>query len=214
MKSKEFTRQESDDQLIGQLKQLEQTALSEETASCQVCGAELREGSRLVAYAFRPADEPTFEIGHLKCTDDRRVPTECVTLGVRELVIAGRVGQCSDVAMQSSWPVLLAPEPLVVSPESTTAAVPVSGAARFRRPPEESDACRAVGVETTSDTKLQPWQRPVVVKCDEPDGEGDDRTTARESGKELHSVRADAASVLPDGEESSWPVGNELGGDR
>jgi hypothetical protein len=43
-----------------------------------------------------------FQVGYVVCGDkDHEFPEE-YTLGVRELVVAGRVGWCSDGAMQSS----------------------------------------------------------------------------------------------------------------
>ena len=116
MKKPEFENQEAiDKQLIEDISQIQYNALGEEAVVCQVCSTELREGTPVTAYAFRPAGEPVFEIGHVKCTDDRHGPTECFTLGMRELVVEGRVGWCSDQATQSSWPVLLAPQVYVVS---------------------------------------------------------------------------------------------------
>jgi hypothetical protein len=143
MKQSEPYNQEGNDRAtVEDINQLNLTALGEGAVVCQACGSKLRKGASIVAYAFRPTGKPSFEIGHVKCADDRHVPTECFTLGVRELVVEGRVGWCSDQATQSSWPVLLAPEVLVVSPASSTVAVP--GVAWFRRPPEECDACWVV----------------------------------------------------------------------
>ena len=205
-----------DNQLIEDISQIKQIALGEGAVVCQVCGSELREGTRVVVYAFRPAGEPMFEIGHVKCADDRHVPTECFTLGVRELVVEGRVGWCSDVATQSSWPVLLEPQALVVNPESTTAAVPRPGVAWFRRPPEECDAVRVVDGGTAGRDSLRPWQRPVVVECDEREGVEDDTAVDCGSGEELSSDREDAGSVLRDGGVSSWSADDAdgMGGDR
>ena len=87
-----------DRNLIKNLSQLEQIALGEGAAACEACGEKLREGEPLVAFAFRPADQPAFEIGHVKCTECRYEPTEYFTLGVRELVLDGRIGTCSDPA--------------------------------------------------------------------------------------------------------------------
>ena len=201
-------------QLIKEISQIKQVALGEGAVVCQVCGSELREGTRVVVYAFRPAGESTFEIGQVKCADDRYVPTECFTLGVREIVVEGRVGWCSDQAMQSSWPVLLAPEPLVVSPASSTAAVPVPGVAWFRRPPEECDAVRAVNGAVGRDS-LRPWQRPVVVERDE-SGIDDAIETVHDSGEEQSSVRKETESMFPDGGVSSWSADDAdgMGGDR
>ena len=212
MKSKEFIRQESDDRLIRQLKQLELTALGEGTALCQVCGSELREGAPVVAYAARPANEPTFELNYVTCPSDRHIPTACFTLGVRELVVRGRVGQCSDAAVQSSWPVLLAPEPLVVSPESATTAVAVPGATPSHQLPEASEARPVGGVEGAADLK-QP-QRLAAMECDGAGDGGDGRTTARESGPARRSDRDGIASIQPTGEGSSWAGDDGPGGDR
>ena len=116
--------------------------------------------------------------------------------------------------MQSSWPVLLAPEPLVVSPASSTAAVPVPGVAWFRRPPEECDAVRAVNGAVGRDS-LRPWQRPVVVERDE-SGIDDAIETVHDSGEEQSSVRKETESMFPDGGVSSWSADDAdgMGGDR
>jgi len=46
--------------------------------------AKTAEGAPVVAFAFRPVDQPAFQIGHVKCIDCRHEPTEFFTLGVRE----------------------------------------------------------------------------------------------------------------------------------
>ena len=92
-----------------------QFALGEGPAACQICGRELREGDELTAYAFRAAGNPIFEIGYVMCGDDEHThPTEFMR-GVHELLVTGRIGLCTDVATQSSWLVLIAPEPIVAS---------------------------------------------------------------------------------------------------
>jgi hypothetical protein len=79
-------------------------------------------------------------------------------LGVRELVLDGRVGTCTDQATQSSWPVLLAPQPRAVSPADTTTIRPLPGTTWFRHPITRSDVFAAAGRASTR----KPWQRPVV----------------------------------------------------
>lgn len=202
--SKPYNQEGNGRATVEDINQLNLTALGEVAVVCQVCGSELQEGSPVVAYAFRPTGEPTFEIGHVRCADDRHVPTECFTLGVRGLVVEGRVGWCSDQATQSSWPVLLAPEVLVVSPASTTAVSPVPGVAWFRRPPEECEACRVVDSGVASSVELRPWQRPVVVERDESDS-GVDETAA---------VCGLDEELIPDGGVSSWSADTGIGGDR
>ena len=146
------------DQLIEEISQLVYFALGEGAAVCEACGEELREGASLVVFAFRPADQPAFEIGHVKCTECRHEPTEYFTLGVREIVLDGRVGTCTDPAIQSSWPVLLAPQPRAVSSPDTTTVQPLPGITWFRHPITRSDVFAAADRASTR----KPWQRPVV----------------------------------------------------
>jgi len=107
------TKESIDNRLIEEISQLQQFSLGEGAAVCEVCGDKLREGAPIVVFVFRPADQTAFQVGHVKCVDCRHEPTEYFTLGVRELVLEGRVGTCSDPATQSSWQVLLAPQPRV-----------------------------------------------------------------------------------------------------
>ncbi|RZV10495.1 hypothetical protein BDK88_1663 [Natrinema hispanicum] len=106
-------------QLTEEISQIECVSLGEGAATCLVCGSFLREGETVVAYVFRPAGEVVFQIGHVLCGADRDEYSSVFTLGVRELLVEGRVGWCSDGATQSSWPVLLAPEVLGVSAAAT-----------------------------------------------------------------------------------------------
>ena len=105
--------------IIKDINQLQLVALGEGAVVCQACGSELPEGAPVAVYAFQPLDKLTFQIGYTKCAEGRYVPSECFTLGVRELLVEGRVGTCSDQATQSSWPVLVAPELVAVSAAST-----------------------------------------------------------------------------------------------
>ncbi len=105
--------------LIEEIYQIKGISLGEGAATCLVCGSFLRELESVVVYVFRPAGESVFQIGHVLCDGDRgEYPSE-FTLGVRELLVEGRVGWCFDGATQSSWPVLLAPEVLGVSAAAT-----------------------------------------------------------------------------------------------
>ena len=168
-----------DNRLLEEIHQLIEVSLGEGAAVCEACGEELREGASLVVFAFRPAEQSAFQLGHVKCTDCRHEPTEYFTLGVRELVVEGRVGTCSDPATQSSWPVLLAPQPRAVSPADTTTVQPLTGTTWFRRPITRSDVFVAADRVSTR----KPWQRPVVradttdrESTPEPDSKTDDAT--------------------------------------
>jgi hypothetical protein len=125
-------------------------------------------------FAFRPVEQPAFQIGHVKCTECRHEPSEFFTLGVRELVLEGRVGTCTDPATQTAWPVLLAPQPRAVSAPDSTAVRPLPGVAWFRRPVARSETFVAADCESA----CKPWQRAVVRA----DGSNRDGAADQEAG--------------------------------
>ena len=124
--------QESDDRAFTEaIHQINHVALGEGPAACQVCGCELREGDGLTTYAFRAAGNRFFEIGYVMCAADEHEHPSVFMRGVHELLVTGRIGLCSDVATQSSWLVLLAPESIVESgPAESVAHVIGEGATR------------------------------------------------------------------------------------
>ena len=116
MKNSNPELQESDDRaFIEAIHQINHVALGVGPVVCQVCGRELREGDGVTAYAFRAAGNPIFEIGYVMCGADEHAHPSVFMRGVHELVVTGRIGLCSDVATQSSWLVLVAPELIVES---------------------------------------------------------------------------------------------------
>lgn len=120
------TKEGDDRQLIEDINQLNRIALGEGAAACQVCGSSFYEGDAVTVYVFRSAGEVIFQVGFVVCGDGQHKPPKEYTLGVRELLVEGRVGWCSDAATQSSWPVLLAPEVVAVSEVSTKAVREIS----------------------------------------------------------------------------------------
>ena len=192
MRESKLPAQEAIDQvLIEDVKQLDKIALGEGAAVCEVCGEELREGASVVVFAFRPVEQPAFEIGHVKCTECRHEPTEFFTLGVRELVLDGRIGTCTDPATQSWWPVLLAPQPRAVSPPDATTVRPLPGVSWFRRPVARSDAFVAADCESTR----KPWQR-LVVRAD---GSARDGASEPDAGSTSDDVTERTAQHAADG---------------
>ncbi len=181
----------SDRAQIEEISQLQSVALGEGAAVCEVCGEELREGASLVVFAFRPVDQPTFEVGHVKCIECRHEPIEFFTLGVRELVLDGRIGTCSDPATQSSWPVLLAPQPRAVSPPDTTTVHPLPGTTWFRKPIAHSDTYVAADCAPAR----KPWQRPVMRA----DNANPNRSSEPESDLKGDETVENAALHAPDG---------------
>ncbi len=118
-KSNPETQEGDDSSLIEDIYQINYISLGEGAATCQVCGSPLQEGDAVVVYAFRSAGEVMFQVGYVVCGGRRHKRPEVFTLGVRELLVEGRIGLCSDGATQSSWPVLLAPEVVGVSVAAT-----------------------------------------------------------------------------------------------
>lgn len=113
--------QESDGSVIEGIKQLENSDFGEGAATCQVCGTPLRPGECVVVYAFCPISQTQFTIGYALCHEHGDAYTRVWTLGVREIVAQGRVGRVVDQAHQSSWPVVLDPSPVAVSPPEESA---------------------------------------------------------------------------------------------
>jgi hypothetical protein len=114
------------DKRIEEISKSQQVSLGEGAATCQVCGSSFHEGDAVVVYVFRPAGEVMFQVGYVICGDGQHEPPEEFTLGVRELLVEGRVGRCSDVTTQSSWRVLIAPEVRAVSGAATKSAQKIS----------------------------------------------------------------------------------------
>ena len=185
------TQEPIDNQLIEEISQFKQVALGEGAAVCEVCGEELREGASVVVFAFRPVEQSVFELGHVKCTECRHEPTEFFTLGVRELVLDGRIGTCTDPVTQSWWPALLAPQPRAVSLADTTSVQPLPGVAWFRRPIARSDVFAAADCESMR----KPWQRPVVRA----DGSARDGASESDAGSTSDDVTERTAPHAADG---------------
>ncbi len=132
------------EQITEDISKLEQNSLGEGAATCLVCGSSLCEGDEVVVYVFRPAGEVMFQVGYALCGEDRDGYLSEFTLGVREFLVEGRVGWCSDGTVQSSWPVLLAPEILGVS-EAATKSIRWCATAADRAEPDVPSAESEVG---------------------------------------------------------------------
>lgn len=102
------------------LAQLEGTGLAEKTPLCQTCDRPLTEGQRLTVYTRQTANTATFELGAMTCVDHHHDQRTQFNRSVRELIIEGCVGRCSDHAKQASWPILLHPQARTISPRGTT----------------------------------------------------------------------------------------------
>lgn len=93
---------------------------AEGTPTCQVCGDTIHEGDHITLYLFRPAGKATYTVGQCRCSTHNKNLANLFTLGIKEYIVDGRVGQCRDHATQQTWPVLLAPSIRLISALDTT----------------------------------------------------------------------------------------------
>ena len=208
--SKTEGQEGNDKDLIEDINQLKSVALGEGAVACQVCGTPLRGGSPVSVYVYRPAGESTFEIGHIICGDDGHDLTTHFTLGVRELIVDGRVGLCSDVATGACWPVLLDPSVRVVStmesragrivPETPTDDVPwVYGDALLDRTAEHKPH------ETPADEN-PPTDHDETVVAGDADSDGDDAVPTDDESPPDSPIDHDDSVVADDDGDDTVPA--------
>jgi hypothetical protein len=138
-KSNPSNEEAIDDQLIEDISQIKHIALGVGAVTCVACGSRLFEGREVFVYAYKPAGAPRYGVGCVLCAEhdeyyclDTTSEEPPYTIGVRELVVRGRIGTCTDVRTQVARLVLLDPTPVVVSDEATKSGreVPVEEYAR------------------------------------------------------------------------------------
>ena len=110
---------------------------------CQACGETIVEGDPITPYLSRPAGHSSYTVDQCRCNEHAEDLTSLFTLGVSELVVDGRVGQCRDHATQQTWPVLLAPSVRLISVPDTTSGRVVSEHAQTH--PNDSGQDRDTG---------------------------------------------------------------------
>ncbi len=128
----------TDEQLIEDIYQINRIALGEGAAACQVCGSELPDGAPVTVFAYRPAGQPTYELAYVSCGESEHDLLTYFTLGVRDLLVDGHVGRCTDPLSNTSWPVLLDPAIRAVSPTDSTTARIAPESAPNQRPDLQS----------------------------------------------------------------------------
>ncbi|TKX68223.1 hypothetical protein [Halorubrum sp. SP9] len=144
---------------------LDQLSLASTSGACQHCGRSVTEGDEVVAYVHKPADQRTHVVGHCVCAHREHRQQEVFTLGVHELLVAGRIGLASDTATQSTWPVLVEPVPLGVSAPATTT---------IRWLPPETPLAEQVTPTATQRQRRREARAQVTVDGHPPKTEGDD----------------------------------------
>ena len=106
-------------QLRQVLSHLQIASSAEDDPTCQACGERLLHADPVTLYLSRPVGRSGYTVGQCRCNDHNDDLTSLFTLGIRELVVDGRIGECHDRASQQTWPVLLAPSLRVVSAADT-----------------------------------------------------------------------------------------------
>ena len=106
-------------ELIEDINQIKRIDLAEGAVICQACGSEIREGGRIIVFAFRSESDLNYKIQDMFCRGYGDEYNRSWDRSLRELVVRGRVGTVSDTAKQSAWPVLLDPELVALSPVNT-----------------------------------------------------------------------------------------------
>lgn len=96
---------------------------------CQGCEERLLDGGRVAAYVYWPCCGVVWLVGQARCDSHPPSLDALATLGVRELIVTGRIGRCVDQAYQRDWPVLLPEQVEAVSPRASGDAVAVSDTA-------------------------------------------------------------------------------------
>jgi len=128
MERRDSNQQESiDSPSIEDINQLKLTALGAGAAVCQRCEKELHGGKHVSVYVFRRCPHATWLAGQARCADHPIALDTLASLGVREYVVAGRVGHCIDHALQCEYPMLLAPRLEATSPPDTETAFELPG---------------------------------------------------------------------------------------
>ena len=115
---------------------------------CQACGEAIVEGDPVTLYLSRPAGQSRYTVDQCCCGDHNEDLTSPFNLGVRELVVDGRIGQCRDHATQQAWPVLLAPSVRLISAQDTTSGRIVSS---HKQPHPISHTQHGQGTDSKSD---------------------------------------------------------------
>ena len=93
-KSNTETEEDGDRIIIKAINQINKLGL----VTCQLCGYPFAAGDAVSVYAYRPAGESQYNIGHVICGDGTHTLPSYFTLGCRELILEGRVGVVVDVA--------------------------------------------------------------------------------------------------------------------
>jgi len=170
MKRKQTEIQISTDQSLMEITNaLHHLTLADAPLNCQVCNETLTDGDEILCHLQCPAGETGYDITQIRCLAHSDDMESLLTLGTEELLVAGRIGRCSDQAIQQSWPVLLAPELRVVSSAATATGKEIN--TRFSDDDDPAESL-TVGIDHTTtegntpnhqETTLARWDRSATT---------------------------------------------------
>jgi len=152
--------------------------LSLQDSVCQVCNESLTEGDQITLYLYKPAGSARYTIGQNRCHSHADDLASLFTLGVRELIVEGRIGQCCDHATHQTWPVLLAPSLRMISAYDTTS-----------------------GRDVSSDRKSNPndhaheWREVTGCESSKPDGISEEHPITAHPNRDGHAEAAESVLV-------------------
>ena len=112
----------NDQSLMESTNSIHHLTLADSLLNCPVCDESLTDGDEILCHFQRPAETTGYVIAQIRCLAHGDDIESLLTLGTDEILVAGRIGRCSDQATQQSWPILLAPDLQVISSAATATA--------------------------------------------------------------------------------------------
>ena len=156
----------NDQSLMESPNSIHHLTLADSPLNCPVCDESLTDGDEILCHLQCPAGQTGYDIAQIRCLAHSDDIESLLTLSTDELLVAGRIGRCSDQATQQSWPILLAPELQVVSPAATATGKRVSTQSNGDDDPADS---LAVGTDCTAAESNTPSQS--ARESDTPSGQ-------------------------------------------
>lgn len=138
----------TDVQLSQELSHLEIPSPNDGNPACQVCGERITEGESVTLYLSRTPGRARYSIGQCRCADHNEDLTAQFTLGVREVIVDGRVGHCRHHDKNQTQLILVALAVRLISAPDTTSGRVVGDADRTH--PNDSGQDRLTGRNRTA----------------------------------------------------------------
>jgi len=150
----------NDQSLMEMTNALHHLTLADATLNCQVCNEALTDGDEILCHLQCPVGETDYNIAQIRCLAHSDDMEGLLTLGTEELLVAGRIGRCSDQATQQSWPILLAPDLRVVSSAATATGKRINTQSSDDDDPADS---LSVGINHTAAESNSPDQQNTTL---------------------------------------------------